>query len=188
MCGWRSCAVWRRRGGWRRGNRGQGRLDASCSARTRSLFPSRQRWKQHCSCRKECGSTPRPKRPPRARCFEAPNTDAREVERLAHRVEQYSQRMAELLRRGLLEPSTVYAFLMTKGGQQVPQANPGPKLGQENWAMAYEGAERKCRSTGISSRRCGRADSCSSECVDCEKRRQSRMLFRPWRMAACSLC
>ena len=37
-------------------------------------------------------------------------------------MEQYSQRMAELLRRGVLEPSMVYAFLMMKGGQQVPQA------------------------------------------------------------------
>ena len=43
----------------------------------------------------------------RARSVEAPNTDAREVERLAHRVEQYSQRMAELLRHGVLEPSMV---------------------------------------------------------------------------------
>ena len=33
---------------------------------------------------------PRPKRHPRARSIEAPNTDVREVERLAHRVEQYS--------------------------------------------------------------------------------------------------
>ena len=35
------------------------------------------------------------------------------LERLARRVEQHSQRMAELLRRGVLEPSLAYAFLMT---------------------------------------------------------------------------
>ena len=56
---------------------------------------------------------PGPKRHPRARSVEAPDTDAREVERLARRVEQHSQRVAELLRRGVLEPSMVYAFLMT---------------------------------------------------------------------------
>ena len=39
---------------------------------------------------------------------------SRELERLARRVEQHSQRMAELLRRGVLEPSVAYAFLMTK--------------------------------------------------------------------------
>ena len=46
-----------------------------------------------------------PARTPRSRSIEAPNTDAREVERLAR------QRMAELLRRGVLEPSMVHAFL-----------------------------------------------------------------------------
>ena len=50
---------------------------------------------------------PRPKRPPRARSIEAPNTDAREAERLVHRVEQYSLHIAGLLRRGVLEPSMV---------------------------------------------------------------------------------
>ena len=67
---------------------------------------------------------PRHKRPPRARSVEAPNTDAREVERLAHRVEQYSQRMAEFLRHGVLEASMVYAFLSHR-------PNPRPKLGHE---------------------------------------------------------
>ena len=58
---------------------------------------------------------PAPKRPPQARSIEAPDTDAREAERLAHRVEQYSLRMAELLRRGVLEPSMVYVFLNDEG-------------------------------------------------------------------------
>ena len=59
----------------------------------------------------------RAKRSPRTRSGEAPDADAREIERLARRVEQHSQRVAELLRRGVLEPSLAYAFLMTKGGQ-----------------------------------------------------------------------
>ena len=37
---------------------------------------------------------PRAKRPPRTRSSEAPDADAREIERLARRVEQHSQRMA----------------------------------------------------------------------------------------------
>ena len=85
---------------------------------------------------------PRPEIPLRARSVEAPNTDAREVERLAHRVEQYSQRMAELLRRGALDPSMVYAFLMTKGGQQVPQAKSKAKARARSRAMTSEGAEQ----------------------------------------------
>ena len=74
---------------------------------------------------------PRLKRPPRARSVEAPNTDAREAERQALRVAQYSQRMAELLRRGVLEPSMVYAFLMTKEGSRCHSPNPRPKLRHE---------------------------------------------------------
>ena len=74
---------------------------------------------------------PRPKRPARARSVEAPDKDAREVERLARRVEQHSQRMAELLRRGALEPSMAYAFLMTKGERQCHRLNPRSKLGRE---------------------------------------------------------
>ena len=72
----------------------------------------------------------------------APNTHAREVERLAHRVDQYSQRMAELLRRGVLEPSMVYAFLMTKGGQQVPQPKSKAKARAQSRDMMSEGAEQ----------------------------------------------
>ena len=115
---------------------------ASCSAWTRSLSPLRERWKQHCSCRKGWGSTAPPQEPPRARSVEAPNTDAREVERLGHRVEQYSQHMAELLRRGVLEPSMVYAFLMTKGGQQVPQSRSKAKAQARSREMMSEGAEQ----------------------------------------------
>ena len=81
-------------------------------------------------------------RAPRARSIEAPNTDAREVERLAHRVEQYSLRMADLLRRGVLEPSMVYAFLMTKGGQQVPQPKSKAKAPARSREMMSEGAEQ----------------------------------------------
>ena len=79
---------------------------------------------------------------PRARSIEAPNTDAREVERLAHRVEQYSLHMAGLLRRGVLEPSMVYAFLMTKGGQQVPQPKSKAKARARSREMMSEGVEQ----------------------------------------------
>ena len=64
---------------------------------------------------------PRPTRPTRARSIEAADTDAGEMERLARRLELHSQRMAELLRSGVLEPSLAFAILMKKGGQQVPQ-------------------------------------------------------------------
>ena len=80
---------------------------------------------------------PRAKRPPRTRSSEAPDADAREIERLALRVEHHSQRMAELLRRGVLEPSLPYAFLMTKGGQRIPQA----KARASSRATTSEGAE-----------------------------------------------
>ena len=43
-----------------------------------------------------------------------------EAERLARRLEAASQRMADLLRLEVLEPSLAYAFLMKTGGQQVP--------------------------------------------------------------------
>ena len=92
--------------------------------------PSREHWRHHCGCRKGEEIRPRAKRPPRTRSSEAPDTDARERERLARRVEQHSQRMAELLRRGVLEPSLAYAFLMTKGGQRIPQVKSKAKLGQ----------------------------------------------------------
>ena len=80
-------------------------------------------------------------RPPRTRSSEAPDADAREIERLARRVEQHSQRMAELLRRGVLEPSLAYAFLMTKGGQRIPQAKSKAKARASSRAMTSEGAE-----------------------------------------------
>ena len=74
--------------------------------------------------------------------LEAPDADAREIERLARRVEQHSQRMAELLRRGVLEPSLAYAFLMTKGGQRIPQAKSKAKArASSSRATTSEGAE-----------------------------------------------
>ena len=78
---------------------------------------------------------------PRARSSEAPDADAREIERLARRVEQDIQRMAELLRRGVLEPSLAYAFLMTKGGQRIPQAKSKAKARARSRATTSEGAE-----------------------------------------------
>ena len=83
---------------------------------------------------------PRAKRPPRTRSSEALDADAREIERLARRVEQHSQRMAELLRRGVLEPSLAYAFLMTKGGQRIPQAKSMAKARARSRATTSEGA------------------------------------------------
>ena len=67
--------------------------------------------------RKYCSA---PRGPHRERSIEAPGTDAGEVERLARRLEAVSQRMADFLRLGVLEPSLAYAFLM-KRGQQVPE-------------------------------------------------------------------
>ena len=89
---------------------------ASCSASIRLLSHSSQYWRLRCCCRKESGSTARPREDPLERSIEALGTDAREVERLARRLEAVSQRMADLLRRGVLEPSLAYAFLMKKGG------------------------------------------------------------------------
>ena len=97
-------------------SRGQGRVDAHC------VLPGRG----HLRTRGSTGGSiaaaergeeirTRAKRPPRTRSSEALDADAREIERLARRVEQHSQRMAELLRRGVLEPSLAYAFLMKKG-------------------------------------------------------------------------
>ena len=63
------------------------------------------------------------------------------IERLARRVEQHSQRMADLLRRGVLEPSLAYAFLMTKGGQRIPQAKSMAKARANSRATTSEGAE-----------------------------------------------
>ena len=84
---------------------------------------------------------PAPRGPPRTRSSEALDADAREIERLARRVEQHSQRMAELLRRGVLEPSLAYAFLMTKGGQRIPQAKSKAKARANSRATTSEGAE-----------------------------------------------
>ena len=90
----------------------------------RLLSHSSQHWRQRCCCRRESGSAARPLEDlPRERSIEAPGTDAGEVERLARRLEAVSQRMADLLRREVLEPSLgSYAFLMKKGGQQVQEA------------------------------------------------------------------
>ena len=123
-------------------SRGQGRVDAHC------VLPG----PDHPLPRGSTGGSiaaaergeeirPRAKRPPRARSSEAPDADAREIERLARRVEQHSQRMAELLRRGVLEPSLAYAFLMTKGGQRIPQAKSKAKARASSRATTSEGAE-----------------------------------------------
>ena len=82
---------------------------------------------------------PRPKRHPCARRVVAPHTDAREVECLAHRVEQCSLGVAGLFRRGVLEPSMVYAFLMTKGG---PQPKSKAKVWGRSREMMNEGVEQ----------------------------------------------
>ena len=101
--------------------RGQGRLDAH-----RVLPGPRHpppRWSPGSSAVSAEGSEearPGTERTPRARSVEAPGTDAAEVERLTRRLELHSHRMAELLRRGVLEPSLACAFLMKKRGQQVP--------------------------------------------------------------------
>ena len=84
---------------------------------------------------------PRAKRPPRTRSSEALDADAREIERLARRVEQHSQRMAELLRRGVPEPSLAKAFLTRKGGQRIPQAKSKAEARARSRATTSEGAE-----------------------------------------------
>ena len=123
-------------------SRGQGRVDAHC------VLPG----PDHPPPRGSAGGSiaaaergeeirPRPKRPPRTRSGEAPDADTREIERLARRVEQHSQRMAELLRRGVLEPSLAYAFLMKKGGQRIPQAKSKAKARASSRATTSEGAE-----------------------------------------------
>ena len=50
--------------------------------------------------------------------------------------------MAELLRRGVLGPPMVYAFLMMKGGQQVPQPKSKAKARARSREMMSEGAEQ----------------------------------------------
>ena len=49
--------------------------------------------------------------------------------------------MAELLRRGVLEPSLAYTFLMTKGGQRIPHAKSKAKARASSRATTSEGAE-----------------------------------------------
>ena len=71
-----------------------------------------------------------PARTSRERSIEASGTDAGGVERLARRLEAVSQRMADLLRREVLDPSLAYAFLMKQGGQQAPAAKTNDRAGQ----------------------------------------------------------
>ena len=123
-------------------NRGQGRLDAHrvLPGPGDSLLRGSAGSGAAAAERGE-GVRPRTKRPPRARSIEALNTDAREVERLSHRVEQYNK--AGLLRRGVLEPSMVCASFMTKGGQQVPQAKSKAKArARRSQEMMNEGVEQ----------------------------------------------
>ena len=134
------CKQWQRsRAGKSRARKG-GR--ALCSAWTRSPDHPRGSTGGSIAAAEKCEEIrPRAKRPPRTRSSEALDADAREIERLALRVEQHSQRMAELLRRGVLEPSLAYAFLMTKGGQRIPQAKSKAKARASSRVLTSEGAE-----------------------------------------------
>ena len=122
-------------------SRGQGRVDAHRVLPGPDLLPTRGSTGGSIAAA-ERGEEIRPsaKRPPRTRSSEALDADAREIERLARRVEQHSQRMAELLSRGVLEPSLAYAFLMKKGGQQIPQAKSKAKARASSRATTSEGA------------------------------------------------
>ena len=123
-------------------SRGQGRVDAHCVLPGPDHPPPRGSTGGSIAAAERGEEIrPRAKRPPRARSSEAPDADAREIERLARRVAQHSQRMAELLRRGVLEPSLAYAFLMTKGGQRIPQAKSKAKARASSRATTSEGAE-----------------------------------------------
>ena len=123
-------------------SRGQGRVDAHCVLPGPNHPPPRgSSGGSIATAERGEEIRPRAKRSPRTRSGEAPDADAREIERLARRVEQHSQRMAELLRRGVLEPSLAYAFLMTKGGQRIPQAKSKAKALARSWATTSEGAE-----------------------------------------------
>ena len=103
-------------------DRGQGRVDAHCDL-PRSGYSRTRASTGSSAAVAERNQEVRlgPARTPRERSIEALGTDAGEVERLARRLEAVSQRMADLLRRGVLEPSLAYAFLMKRGGQQVPE-------------------------------------------------------------------
>ena len=123
-------------------SRGQGRVDAHCVLPGPDhLLPRGSTGGSIAAAERGEEIRPRAKRPPRTRSSEALDADAREIERLALRVEQHSQRMAELLRRGVLEPSLAYAFLMTKGGQRIPQAKSKAKARANSRATTSEGAE-----------------------------------------------
>ena len=123
-------------------SRGQGRVDAHrVLPGPDHLLPRGSTGGSIAAAERSEEIRPRAKRPPRTRSSEAPDADAREIERLARRVEQHSQRMAELLRRGVLEPSLAYAFLMAKGGQRIPQAKSKAKARANSRAMTSEGAE-----------------------------------------------
>ena len=63
-----------------------------------------------------------------------------EGECLARRLEAVSQRMADLLRRGVLEPSLAYAFLMKREEQQVPEGKTKAKGRTRGRAPTNEGA------------------------------------------------
>ena len=79
-----------------------------------------------------------------ARSVEALGTDAGEVERLARRLEPHNHRMAQLLRRGVLDQSLAYAFPMN--GRVV-----GHRRMREQWLLlsvtaAPSARENACRS------------------------------------------
>ena len=80
-------------------SRGQGRVDAHRVLPGPDHLPSRgSAGGSIAAAERGEEIRPRAKRPPRTRSSEALDADAREIERLARRVEQHSQRMAELLR------------------------------------------------------------------------------------------
>ena len=124
-------------------SRGQGRVDAHCVLSGPDHLPTRgSTGGSNAAAERGEEIRPRAKRPPQTRSSEALDADAREIERLARRVEQHSQRMAELLRRSVLEPSLAYALLMTKGGQRrIPQAKSKAKARASSRATTSEGAE-----------------------------------------------
>ena len=94
-------------------DRGQGRVDAHRVLPRPCHSPTRA--STGCSAAVAEGNQearPGPARTPRARSIEASGANAGEVEHLARRLGAVSHRMADLLRRGVLEPSMAYAFFM----------------------------------------------------------------------------
>ena len=82
-------------------SRGQGRVDAHCVLSGPDHLPPRGSTGGSIAAAERGEEIrPRAKRPPPTRSSEALDADAREIERFTLRVEQHSQRMAELLRRG----------------------------------------------------------------------------------------